>query len=76
MGYYVGLDVSVKTTAVCIVDSAGAVVREAALATELVSEALSEEGRMRYVGAVLGLAIGSLTKYDLDRRFVFRTQMV
>jgi hypothetical protein len=28
---------------------------------------------MKYVGAVLGLAIGYVTKYQLDRRFVFRT---
>ena len=32
--YYVGLDVSVKTTAICIVDGKGEVVREAALVTE------------------------------------------
>ncbi|MFQ5765745.1 MAG: IS110 family transposase [Rhodospirillales bacterium] len=34
MEYYVGLDVSVKTTAICIVDGTGDVVREAALVTE------------------------------------------
>jgi hypothetical protein len=27
---------------------------------------------MKYMGAVLGLAIGYVTKYQLDRRFVFR----
>lgn len=34
MEYYVGLDVSVKQTAVCIVDGDGGVVREAVLCTE------------------------------------------
>jgi transposase len=34
MRYYVGLDVSVKTTAVCIVDEAGKVIKERSLATE------------------------------------------
>lgn len=28
---------------------------------------------MRYVGAALGLAIGYLAKYHLDKRFVFRS---
>lgn len=28
---------------------------------------------MRYLGGVLGLAIGYLTKYHLDKRYVFRT---
>lgn len=42
--------------------------------TELMFEALSDDDFMRYVGAVLGLAIGYLIKYHLDRRFVFRTQ--
>jgi putative flippase GtrA len=28
---------------------------------------------MRYLGGVLGLAIGYLSKYHLDKRFVFRT---
>ena len=48
MRYYVGLDVSVKLTAVCIVDADGAVVREAlvdsdpaALAAFLVGTGLS-----------------------------------
>ncbi|TMO83721.1 GtrA family protein [Pseudoalteromonas spongiae] len=29
---------------------------------------------MRYLGAVLGLSIGYLTKYSLDKKFVFRTK--
>ena len=28
---------------------------------------------MRYLGGVIGLAIGYLSKYHLDKRFVFRT---
>ncbi len=31
---------------------------------------------MRYLGGVIGLAIGYLTKYQLDKRFVFRTEAV
>ncbi len=34
MRYYAGLDVSVKSTAVCIVDCDGKVVKERSLATE------------------------------------------
>lgn len=34
MTYYVGLDVSVKTTSVCIVDEAGKIVKERSVATE------------------------------------------
>lgn len=42
-------------------------------ATELVFDALSPDGRLRFLGAVLGLAVGYAAKYRLDRRFVFRT---
>lgn len=38
---------------------------------ELMFAAVSENGRMRYVGAVLSFSIGYLIKYHLDRRFVF-----
>ena len=31
---------------------------------------------MRYLGGVIGLAIGYLTKYHLDKRFVFRAEAV
>ena len=31
---------------------------------------------MRYLGGVIGLAIGYLTKYHLDKRYVFRTETV
>jgi putative flippase GtrA len=32
-----------------------------------------ETKEMRYLGGVIGLAIGYLTKYHLDKRYVFRT---
>ena len=37
MQHYVGLDVSVKETSVCIVDKAGKVIREVKVATEPVA---------------------------------------
>jgi len=40
-------------------------------ATELAFDALSQDARMKYVGAVLGLAIGYFAKYHLDRRITF-----
>lgn len=33
-----------------------------------------EATQMRYLGGVIGLAIGYLTKYHLDKRYVFRTE--
>ncbi len=33
-----------------------------------------ETKEMRYLGGVIGLAIGYLTKYNLDKRYVFRTE--
>ena len=42
--------------------------------TEVMFEALSDDRHMRYVGAVVGLSIGYVTKYYLDRRFVFQAQ--
>jgi putative flippase GtrA len=33
---------------------------------------LFESREMRYLGGVIGLAIGYLTKYHLDKRYVFR----
>src|SRR3979411_849308 len=46
MQYYVGLDVSVKETSVCIVDKAGKVMREVKVATkpEAIFAVLTEEG--------------------------------
>lgn len=35
--------------------------------------AIFENKEMRYLGGVIGLAIGYLAKYQLDRRFVFKT---
>ena len=35
-----------------------------------------ETKEMRYLGGVIGLAIGYLTKYHLDKRYVFRTVAV
>lgn len=31
---------------------------------------------MRYLGGIMGLAIGYLTKYQLDKRYVFRSEVV
>jgi putative flippase GtrA len=42
-------------------------------ATELASAAASQNGRLRFLGAVIGLAIGYTAKYHLDRRFVFQS---
>ena len=46
MIYYVGLDVSVKTTSVCIVDEAGKIVKERSVATEpeLIAARLGKSG--------------------------------
>jgi hypothetical protein len=35
--------------------------------------AIFQSKEMRYLGGVLGLAIGYLIKYQLDKRYVFRT---
>jgi putative flippase GtrA len=35
-----------------------------------------ETKEMRYLGGVIGLAIGYLTKYHLDKRYVFRREAV
>jgi putative flippase GtrA len=35
-----------------------------------------ETKEMRYLGGVIGLAIGYLTKYHLDKRYVFRAEDV
>lgn len=35
-----------------------------------------ETKEMRYLGGVMGLAIGYLTKYHLDKRYVFRMESV
>jgi putative flippase GtrA len=40
--------------------------------TEAVFHVIWKTDAMRYVGGVIGLAIGYCTKYYLDKRFVFR----
>jgi putative flippase GtrA len=35
--------------------------------------AVFQTKEMRYLGGIIGLAIGYLTKYQLDKRFVFRS---
>ena len=40
--------------------------------TEYLFQYLYGTREMRYLGAVLGLAVGYLTKYQLDKRYVFR----
>ena len=42
--------------------------------TELAFEMIGSVPYSRYVGAVIGLAMGYTAKYHLDRRFVFREQ--
>lgn len=41
---------------------------------ELAFNALYHNKEMRYLGGVIGLALGYLTKYQLDKRFVFRVK--
>ncbi len=41
---------------------------------ELSFHALFGTDQMRYLGGVIGLAIGYVAKYELDKRFVFRPQ--
>lgn len=38
--------------------------------------AVFQTKEMRYLGGIIGLAIGYLTKYHLDKRFVFRSHRV
>src|SRR5689334_13434945 len=38
---------------------------------ELLFDALTPDGRLRFVGAAIGLVIGYVMKYRLDQRFVF-----
>lgn len=40
--------------------------------TEFAFDAASPNGRLRFVGAAIGLTIGYTVKYQLDRRFAFR----
>lgn len=40
---------------------------------ELTFHLMLQTDAMRYLGGAIGLAIGYLVKYELDKRFVFRT---
>lgn len=40
--------------------------------TELAFEWVFDAPSMRYVGAIIGLTVGYIVKYHLDRRFVFQ----
>ena len=42
---------------------------------ELSFHSLFGSDQMRYLGGVIGLAIGYVSKYELDKRFVFRPQV-
>ena len=62
MGLYVGLDVSLKRTSVCVVDAAGHVIWRGTASTSV--EALSEVLRCRADGAErIGLESGSMTPF-------------
>lgn len=43
---------------------------------ELAFNALYHNKEMRYLGGVIGLALGYLMKYQLDKRFVFRAKRI
>ncbi|ETJ85051.1 hypothetical protein D028_1270 [Vibrio parahaemolyticus 50] len=40
-------------------------------ASEWMFDCWFETKQMRYIGAILGLSIGYITKYYLDKKFVF-----
>ena len=62
MKYSVGLDVSVKETAICIVDEAGKVVRESKVATELQAIIAFLNGA-EFEYARIGLEAGPLSQW-------------
>ncbi|WP_226648836.1 GtrA family protein [Microbulbifer variabilis] len=43
---------------------------------EISFQYIFETKEMRYLGGIIGLAIGYLTKYQLDKRYVFRIGVV
>jgi len=53
MEYYVGLDVSLKQTSICVVDRTGSVVREGVVDSdpEAISVYVRSKRRMRYASA-------------------------
>src|SRR5262245_25194779 len=62
MAYFVGLDVSVKETSVCVVDDAGKIVREARVASE--PEALLQVlANNTYRFKRIGLEAGPLSQW-------------
>lgn len=42
--------------------------------TELAFHFAFQSAELRYLGGIIGLTMGYLAKYELDKRFVFRTQ--
>lgn len=69
MEHYVGLDVSLKQTAVCIVDAAGATIREAMIATD--PETIADYIRTNAVNVIrIGFESGAMSTWlwtELDR---------
>lgn len=65
MKYYVGLDVSMKTTFICILDEAGKVVHEGHEKTDphLIADYLDKKG---FKNCLLGFESGSLTHYLMN----------
>ena len=62
--YYVGLDVSLKQTSICVVDQSGSVVREGVVNSD--TEAISVYVRSRAPGAVrIGLETGTTSTWLL-----------
>ena len=70
MQHYVGLDVSVKETSVCIVDKVGKVIREVKVATKPVPilAVLTEEAVSAQHATGRHLSFRSQTRHDLGRR--------
>lgn len=42
--------------------------------TEIAFDALSQDPNAKYLGAIIGLGIGYIIKYFLDKKFVFKTK--
>ena len=65
MEYYVGLDVSLKQTSICVVDQSGSVVREGVVDSD--PEAISVYVRSKAPGAVrIGLETGPTSTWLMD----------
>ena len=60
MEHYVGLDVSIKETSICVVDSAGRVLREVKMASELEAIVLTLADKA-FTIARIGLEAGPLS---------------